>query len=115
MKGKQYFYEGCMSVGNTIGKVYRPYYIAYDAQDIYGNPLYKSATGFEAITTCHEIDHLDGIEFIVKASDVHYNADLEKRLEIRKKYPHKIISKTGDFTQDDVKQEYRTKIYTKKK
>src|SRR5574344_545499 len=32
MKGKQYFWESCMSVYNTMGKVIRPYHIELEAQ-----------------------------------------------------------------------------------
>lgn len=34
MKGLQYYYETCMSTGDIIGKVARPYYIEIDYQDI---------------------------------------------------------------------------------
>lgn len=86
MKGLQYYYEACMSTGDVIGKVAIPYYIELDYQDIDGNYLHRTAEDFEAIVFCHEIDHLDGIEFIDKAEVLIYNADLEKRIEIRNKY-----------------------------
>lgn len=105
MKGKQYFYEACMSVDEAIGKVARPYYIELEAQDIYGNYFTKKAEGFEAIVLCHEIDHLDGIEYTDKAEKMFYNADFEKRLSIRKQYPHEIIEKEGDFVQDSLIEE----------
>lgn len=114
MKGKQYFYEACMSVGDVIGKVARPYSVEIEAQDIDGNYIYKKAEGFEAIVMCHEIDHLDGIEFTDKAIDIIYDADLEKRVEIRNKFPHTIISKDGEFNQDDIKGNFKTLLYEKR-
>ena len=114
MKGLQYYYEACMSTGDVIGKVARPYYIEIDYQDIDGNHLHRSAEDFEAIVFCHEIDHLDGIEFIDKAEDLIYDADLEKRIEIRNKFPKEIVSKDIEFNQDNINVNAKTKIYTKR-
>ena len=113
MRGKQVFYEACMSTGDTIGKVERPYYIEFEAQDINGNWLCKSAEGFEAILLCHELDHLDGIEFIDKATDIRYDADLEERIKIRRQFPHQIISKDGEFSQDLIMEHAKTLKYNK--
>ncbi len=114
MKGLQYYYEACMSTGNVIGKVARPYSIELDYQDINGNYHHRTAEDFEAIVFCHEIDHLDGIEFIDKAEDLIYDADLEKRIEIRNKYPKVILSKEGEFNQNEIDQKFKTKVYVKK-
>lgn len=114
MRGLQYYYEACMSTGDAIGKVARPYYIEIDYQDIDGNHHHRSAEDFEAIVFCHEIDHLDGIEFIDKAEDLIYDAKLEERIEIRNKYPKQIISKDMEFNQDDINEKAKTKIYTKR-
>jgi peptide deformylase len=100
-----------MSVPNATGKVKRPYYIEIMAQDINGNPIKKQAEGFEAIVLCHEIDHLDGIEYTDKAEDMHYNISVEERLQIRKDHPHEIISKKGNFNQTYLPINIRTKIY----
>lgn len=113
MKGLQYYYEACMSTGDIIGKVARPYYIEIDYQDINGNHLHRTAEDFEAIVFCHEIDHLDGIEFTDKAEDLIYDVNLEKRIEIRNKFPKKIISKEMNFNQDNISEKYKTKIYKK--
>lgn len=111
MKGLQYYYEACMSTGDVIGKVARPYYIELTYQDIDGNYHHRTAEDFEAIVFCHEIDHLDGIEFVDKAEDLIYDADVEKRIEIRNQHPKEIISKDMDFNQDRIDQKFRTKIY----
>lgn len=89
MKGLQYYYETCMSTGDIIGKVARPYYIEIDYQDINGNHLHRIA------------------------EDLIYNVNLEKRIEIRNKFSKKIISKEMNFNQDNISEKYKTKIYTK--
>lgn len=99
MEGLQFFYEACMSTGNTVGKVPRPYRIEVDYQDIDGNYHHKIFEDFEAIVFCHENDHLDGIEFIDKAIDLIYDTTLEQKIEIRKNNPKEIISKDMDFEQ----------------
>ena len=96
-RGLQYFYEACMSVPKTIGKVYRPYEIDLEAMDINGNKINKTVSGFETIIFCHEIDHLDGIEYTDIAYDVRYDISYEEKIEIRKNNPHTIISKDGDY------------------
>lgn len=110
-RGQQKFYESCMSVPNATGEVLRPYYIEIEAQDINGNFITKKAEGFEAIVLCHEIDHLDGIEYTDKAKNIHYGVNIEERMQIRKDNPLKIISKNGNFNQNDLPIEVRTKIY----
>lgn len=114
MKGLQYYYEACMSTGDVIGKVARPYYIELDYQDIDGNHHHRAAEDFEAIVFCHEIDHLDGIEFIDKAEDLIYDANLEKRIEIRNKFPKEIVSKDIEFSQDNINAKTKTKVYMKR-
>ena len=99
MEGLQFFYEACMSTGNVIGKVPRPYYIEIEYQDIDGNKHHKSVEDFETIVFCHEIDHLDGIEFTDKAIDLICDVELEQRIEIRKNNPREIVSKNTDFEQ----------------
>lgn len=105
MKGLQYYYEACMSVGDAIGKVARPYYIELDYQDIDGNYHHRVAEDFEAIVFCHEIDHLDGIEFVDKAEDLMYGTDTEQRIEIRNKHPREIVSKDMEFPQNEINRE----------
>jgi len=114
MRGLQYYYEACMSTGDALGKVARPYYIEIDYQDIDGNYHHRSAEDFEAIVFCHENDHLDGIEFTDKVEDLIENADLEKRIEIRNKYPKVIISKDIEFLKDKIEEKFKTKIYAKR-
>ncbi len=98
--GLQSFYEGCASVPNAVGKVYRPYMIELEAEDIDGNIINRKIEGFEAIIFSHEIDHLDGIEYTEKAIDMHYDVyDYDEILRIRKEHPHQIIDTTTDYNQ----------------
>lgn len=96
-RGKQVFYEGCMSVPDATGRVYRPYEVLLRYQDIDGIYHEKLFQGFEAIVVCHELDHLDGIEYTDVADEMIWNISLDDRIEIRKKYPHTILSKDCEY------------------
>ena len=63
--------EACLSVPNKQGEVQRPTFVKVDAFDRYGNP-YSIETEDDLLATalCHEIDHLDGVLFIEKATKV---------------------------------------------
>lgn len=111
MKGLQYYYEACISTGYMVGKVARPYYIEFDYQDINGDFHHRSAQDFEAIVFCHEIDHLDGIEFTDKAEDLSDAKNMENVIKIRNIHPREIISKDGDFDQSMQSEKFQTKVY----
>ena len=68
--GVQVGAEGCLSVPNKMGNVTRPMKVTIKAQDRYGNPFTVKAEGFLARAFCHENDHLDGIIYIDKATDI---------------------------------------------
>ena len=63
--------EGCLSIPGVYGKVLRNTYIELDYEDIDGKEEKANFFGIEAIVIQHEIDHLDGVLFIDKASDLH--------------------------------------------
>lgn len=67
---KNDFYEGCLSLPNIRGLVSRSTNIRIKAQTIEGNILDKAANGFEARIIQHEFDHLNGILFPMKMSDL---------------------------------------------
>jgi peptide deformylase len=78
--------EGCLSVPGKFGKVKRFTNIHVDALDRHGNPLSFEAKHFFARVIQHEVDHLNGILFIDKATDI-YEVDpveLKKYKEKRK-------------------------------
>ena len=68
--GEQVGEEGCLSVRGKFGTVKRPMKVTVKAQDRYGKPFTVKASGFLARAFCHENDHLDGILYIDKATDV---------------------------------------------
>jgi len=67
---KNDFYEGCLSLPNIRGLVSRSTNIRIKAQTIEGNILDKVVNGFEARIIQHEFDHLNGILFPMKMSDL---------------------------------------------
>ena len=53
-----------------MGKVIRPEKIVIEGKDRYGHPREYTFEGFEAIVMCHEFDHLEGILYTDKATEV---------------------------------------------
>ena len=68
--GSQTGEEGCLSVRGKFGTVKRPYKVRVKAFDRFGKPFTVDAEGFLARAFCHENDHLDGIIYVDKATDV---------------------------------------------
>lgn len=69
-KGKQIGDEGCLSVRGKYGTVERPKKITLTAYDRHGNKFTVKAQDFLARAFCHEYDHLDGILYIDKATNI---------------------------------------------
>lgn len=67
-------YEGCLSVPKKFGKVKRYVDIHVEALDRLGKKLSFDAKDFFARVIQHETDHLNGVLFIDKATDI-YEAD----------------------------------------
>ncbi len=72
-KGEQNGWEGCLSVRGKSGIVSRPMKVKLTFQDRNGDKYLLQAKGFFARAICHELDHLDGILYIDKASHVQKN------------------------------------------
>lgn len=62
--------EGCLSIPNLYGNVKRPVGVTIEYLNESGEKQTKKATGFVARIFQHEIDHLDGILFTDKATDI---------------------------------------------
>ncbi len=62
--------EGCLSVPGFFGTVERAAQIDISAQDRTGKPFKVTADGFKAQAIQHELDHLDGILFIDRATSI---------------------------------------------
>ena len=71
VKGEQTGAEGCLSVKGKQGTVTRPYKVKAEYRDRYGKKHKLTAEGFFARAACHELDHLDGILYTDRASEVY--------------------------------------------
>ncbi|MBV9993439.1 MAG: peptide deformylase [Alphaproteobacteria bacterium] len=63
-------WEGCLSVPELRGYVERPGHIRYRGFDHEGNPVQRTASGFHARVVQHECDHLDGILYPQRMTDL---------------------------------------------
>ena len=68
--GSQVGEEGCLSVKGKFGTVKRPNKVVVKAFDRFGKPFTVEAEGFLARAFCHENDHLDGVVYLDKATNV---------------------------------------------
>ena len=69
-KGEQTGWEGCLSVRGKSGVVSRPMKVTVTYQNRNGEKCLIKAKGFFARALCHEIDHLDGVLYIDKATHI---------------------------------------------
>lgn len=63
-------WEGCLSVPGMRGKVARYRHIRYTGFDQYGHAIEREVEGFHARVVQHECDHLDGILYPMRISDM---------------------------------------------
>ncbi|MBL7159637.1 peptide deformylase [Candidatus Microgenomates bacterium] len=61
---KEFPYEGCLSIPNTWGKVWRHEKIKASYQNLRGIQVTKEFSGFLGTIIQHEYDHLNGILFV---------------------------------------------------
>jgi peptide deformylase len=76
-EGKQIFREGCLSIPEFTANISRHMNVKVKAVDLDGNPFEVESTGFEAVVLQHEIDHLDGILFLDRVTNL--TTDLFRR------------------------------------
>jgi peptide deformylase len=79
-------WEGCLSVPGMRGVVPRYTKLRYSGFDIEGNPVEREAEGFHARVVQHECDHLDGILYPQRMSDLSrfgFNEELFPDQEVR--------------------------------
>ena len=69
-EGSQIGDEGCLSVPELIGTVERPEKIKIRALDLDGVMQEYEFEGFDARVMCHEYDHLEGVLYIDKATNI---------------------------------------------
>ena len=63
-------WEGCLSVPGMRGVVPRYTKLRYTGFDAEGNPVERVAEGFHARVVQHEVDHLDGILYPQRITDM---------------------------------------------
>jgi peptide deformylase len=63
-------WEGCLSVPGLRGVVERYSAIRYRGFDQFGNPIDREAEGFHARVVQHECDHLDGVLYPQRMTDL---------------------------------------------
>lgn len=69
-KGVSEAEEGCLSIVGVNARVARPQQIHISAYDLQGNPIDKTVDGLLGRAIQHECDHLNGVLFIDRLSDV---------------------------------------------
>jgi len=62
--------EACLSVPGYCGDVVRPFSITVEALNRDGEGIIIEAEEYLASVFCHEIDHLDGVLYLDKATNV---------------------------------------------
>jgi len=62
--------EACLSVPGYCGDVVRPFSIKVEAQNREGESFSIEAEEYMASVFCHELDHLDGVLYLDKATNV---------------------------------------------
>lgn len=68
--GRQTTYEGCLSIPGWIGEVPRAESVTVKAVDMDGRQIRIKASGRLAVVLQHEIDHLDGILYTDRMTDM---------------------------------------------
>ena len=63
-------WEGCLSVPGMRGVVPRYTKLRYSGYDEHGKPIEREAEGFHARVVQHECDHLDGILYPQRMTDL---------------------------------------------
>lgn len=64
------YWEGCLSVPGLRGFVERPQHVRVRALDLEGRPLALELHGFLATVFQHEFDHLDGVLYVDRMTDI---------------------------------------------
>ena len=74
-------YESCLSVPDMMGEVARYSHITYRGLGLNGDVIERRANGFHARVVQHECDHLDGILYPQRMTDLStlgYNDEMRK-------------------------------------
>ena len=63
-------WEGCLSVPGMRGLVARHSTLRYSGFDQFGNAIDRTVSGFHARVVQHEVDHLDGVLYPMRMTDM---------------------------------------------
>jgi peptide deformylase len=67
-KEQELYEEGCLSLPRVHVDIERPVHVRVTARDEWGEPIAIEASGLEARVIQHEMDHLDGVLILDRAS-----------------------------------------------
>ena len=84
--GEMVYQEGCLSFPGVFEDIKRAEKVIVEYQDTEGHKKIMTAEGVQAVCIQHELDHLDGIVFIEKLSQLKRTFLLKK---FKKKKPRK--------------------------
>lgn len=79
--GEQEGLEGCLSLPGIWGVVKRPMTVTVKAQDRDGNVFTETASGLIGRCFVHECEHLDGVLFVDRASQLLTEEELQQMEE----------------------------------
>lgn len=85
-------WEGCLSIPGLKGEVPRYRKIAYRGYDLQGEKVLRQAEGFHARVVQHEVDHLDGILYPERMTDMR-----------RFGYGEELLQAAVDASSDDIR------------
>ena len=77
-RAKKELHEGCLSVRGYWGEVPRSLKATVTAYDEHGKKITRGASGFLAHIFQHEMDHLEGVLYVDKASSLYQEEKEEK-------------------------------------
>lgn len=78
--------EGCLTYQNLFIKIKRPKLVRVRYMDSFGEAHTDKFTGISARCVLHEMDHLDGVNFTLRADKFHYDQAMRQRLKRQKVY-----------------------------
>lgn len=84
-EGNQACNEACLSVAGLCGDLYRPFKVTVRAIDRNGEEFTVTVDDFLASVFCHEIDHLNGVMFTDKATNIRPIDEEERRRRRRRR------------------------------
>ena len=75
--------EACLSVPGKNGLVERPALVKVRAQNRNGEEITAEGNELLAVALCHELDHLNGVLYIDKATEIFDAADEDEDKEVK--------------------------------